>query len=73
LGGTRDALPSPELRSSGYVERCPVTVEPFDSVIPHIVDGASWQTSFLLTNLGREAAYFAVFFLDDCCGERRNQ
>lgn len=62
---SRDSLSSPELRSSAYVERRPVTVEPFDSVIPHIVDGASWQTSFFLTNLGSEVAYFAVFFLDN--------
>lgn len=42
-----------------------VTVFAGDNVIPQVVDGAGWRTSFVLTNLDSKALRFTVAFLTD--------
>ncbi|MCC6861962.1 MAG: hypothetical protein IT158_25545 [Bryobacterales bacterium] len=56
------------LRASSDSGPWPIEVGDYDVIIPHVVDGASWQTSFLLTNLGATTVYFAVRFRDDSGG-----
>src|SRR5436190_14919665 len=36
-----------------------------DSVIPHVVDGASWRTSMMFVNLEDRTVHFKVLFLQD--------
>ena len=42
-----------------------IVVAPYDELIPHVVDGASWQTSIILTNLETANATFQLLFFAD--------
>jgi len=42
-----------------------IVVFPGDRVIPHVVDGGSWQTSFFFVNLENHPTTFQVLFFDD--------
>src|SRR4051812_28416733 len=42
-----------------------VTVGPNDTVIPHIADGATWQTTIILTNLVDTPVYYGIDFKSD--------
>lgn len=42
-----------------------VVVFPGDRVVPHVVDGGSWQTSFFFVNLENHPVSFQVLFFDD--------
>lgn len=46
------------------VER-PLIVDAFDGVLPHWVDGGTWKTTFLITNLDTRTAYFLMYFPDN--------
>jgi hypothetical protein len=61
-----DRLAEPRLKAIQHpAPRPKMVVGEFDTVVPQVVDGATWQTSFFLTNLGTQTAYFAVYFSDD--------
>jgi hypothetical protein len=46
-----------------------IVIEDYDEVIPHIVDGASWQTSITLVNLEVvNSSFDLLFFADDGSG-----
>jgi hypothetical protein len=53
------------IRANMHPVRRPMLVGDFDTVIPHFVDGAGWQTTILLTNLTNHTAYFAILFSAD--------
>jgi hypothetical protein len=42
-----------------------IVVAPYDEALPHFVDGASWQTSIVLTNLENATATFDLLFFAD--------
>ena len=42
-----------------------LAVDWFDNVIPQVVEGGGWKTTFFLTNLGSTTAYFDIYFMTD--------
>jgi len=46
-------------------QRRPILVNAFDDTIPQFVDGDSWQTTLILTNLSTSTAYYRVYFNAD--------
>lgn len=59
----RDTKPSTQLQT-GIVQPN-VVVFVGDRVVPHVVDGGSWQTSFFWVNLENHPVSFQVLFFDD--------
>lgn len=42
-----------------------MVVGEYDWVIPHLVEGSSWKTTFLVTNLDTQTAYASIYFFND--------
>jgi hypothetical protein len=42
-----------------------ISVEPFDGVLPQLVDGAGWQTTIVLTNLDTALRHYVLYFVGD--------
>lgn len=59
IAGAKGAKPS----QNGVAPR--VAVEVGDTIIPHVVDGGSWRTTFMFVNLENYPVRFKVIFLSD--------